>query len=76
MLLMFANAAPCDQPVEQGPCQGSFENWYFDKDTDVCLPFTYGGCKGNQNRYATEHACNYHCKRPGVHKGKFVIISM
>ncbi|XP_004530678.1 papilin isoform X3 [Ceratitis capitata] len=59
---------PCDQPVEAGPCEGNFERWYYDNQTDVCRPFAYGGCKGNKNNYPTEHACNYHCRQPGVHK--------
>ncbi|KAJ6638506.1 Papilin, partial [Pseudolycoriella hygida] len=59
---------PCEQPVDEGPCHGSFESWYFDKESDTCRQFYFGGCKGNKNRYATEHACNYHCKTPGIHK--------
>lgn len=56
--------------MEQGPCNGTFENWFFDKSTDTCQQFVYGGCKGNSNRFATESACNYHCKKPGVQKSK------
>ncbi|XP_054726012.1 papilin isoform X2 [Anastrepha obliqua] len=63
---------PCDQPMEPGPCEGSFERWYYDNETDVCRPFRYGGCKGNKNNYPTDHACNYHCRQPGVHKAKDV----
>lgn len=68
-LNMFSTA-PCEQPMEQGPCNGTFENWFFDKSTDACLQFQYGGCKGNDNRFATENACNYHCKKPGVQKSE------
>lgn len=64
-------AAPCDQPKESGPCNGTFERWYFDKERDTCEPFHYGGCKGNKNNYPTESSCNYHCKKPGVHKRKY-----
>uniref|UniRef100_A0A1B0C4R9 Papilin n=1 Tax=Glossina palpalis gambiensis TaxID=67801 RepID=A0A1B0C4R9_9MUSC len=59
---------PCEQPVDEGPCEGNFERWYYDNQTDVCRPFTYGGCKGNKNNYPTEHACSYHCRQPGIHK--------
>ncbi|XP_055618805.1 papilin isoform X1 [Toxorhynchites rutilus septentrionalis] len=59
---------PCDQPQESGPCNGTFERWYFDKERDSCEPFLYGGCKGNKNNYPTESSCSYHCKKPGVHK--------
>ncbi|XP_058811937.1 papilin isoform X2 [Topomyia yanbarensis] len=61
---------PCDQSVENGPCNGTFERWYYDKERDSCERFHYGGCKGNKNNYATESSCNYHCKHPGVHKQK------
>lgn len=57
--------------MEQGPCNGTFENWFFDKESDTCRPFQYGGCKGNDNRYATESACNYQCKKPGVLKSEY-----
>ncbi|XP_049534828.1 papilin isoform X3 [Anopheles darlingi] len=59
---------PCEQPLEHGPCNGTFERWHYDKETDACQPFYYGGCKGNKNNYQTEASCNYHCKKPGVHK--------
>ncbi|XP_017062546.1 papilin isoform X2 [Drosophila ficusphila] len=64
------NLPTCEQPVESGPCSGNFERWYYDNQTDVCRPFTYGGCKGNKNNYPTEHACNYNCRQPGVLKAK------
>lgn len=69
LLLQFMSLAPCEQPVDEGPCEGNFERWFYDNQTDVCRPFVYGGCKGNKNNYATEHSCNYHCRQPGVHKG-------
>ncbi|XP_020811199.1 papilin isoform X5 [Drosophila serrata] len=59
----------CEQPVESGPCGGNFERWFYDNQTDICRPFTYGGCKGNKNNYPTEHACSYNCRQPGVLKG-------
>uniref|UniRef100_A0A453YPP4 Papilin n=1 Tax=Anopheles gambiae TaxID=7165 RepID=A0A453YPP4_ANOGA len=61
---------PCEQPMEAGPCNGTFERWYYDKETDACHPFYFGGCKGNKNNYPTEASCGYHCKKPGVHKQK------
>ncbi|XP_055695924.1 papilin isoform X3 [Lutzomyia longipalpis] len=62
------SAPPCEQPVDNGPCNGEYERWYFDAEADICRPFIYGGCKGNKNNYASEHACHYHCKKPGVHR--------
>lgn len=66
-------SAPCDQPLEAGPCSGSFERWYYNKEADRCEPFVYGGCKGNKNNYATEAACHHHCKKPGIGKGTCLI---
>lgn len=65
------STAECEQPIEQGPCEGSFERWGYDKDRDVCTPFVYGGCKGTKNNYLSESACNYHCKTPGIGKSKY-----
>uniref|UniRef100_A0A182J8P5 Papilin n=1 Tax=Anopheles atroparvus TaxID=41427 RepID=A0A182J8P5_ANOAO len=59
---------PCEQPMEEGPCNGTFERWYYDKESDACHPFRYGGCRGNKNNYPSEASCGYHCKKPGVHK--------
>lgn len=66
--------APCDQPVERGPCNGNYPRWAFNKETSQCEQFSYGGCKGNKNNYVTEASCNYHCKKPGVHKGILKIL--
>lgn len=66
--------APCDQPMEAGPCNGTFARWYYEKARDACEPFLYGGCKGNKNNYPTESSCNYHCKKPGVHKRKYFLV--
>lgn len=55
--------------MNEGPCEGQFERWFYDKETDACRPFIYGGCKGNKNNYPTEQSCLYQCRQPGVHKG-------
>lgn len=59
--------------MEAGPCNGTFARWYYEKERDACEPFLYGGCKGNKNNYPTESSCNYHCKKPGVHKRKYFL---
>lgn len=72
--VIFLISAPCDQPIEQGPCSGSFERWGFDKERDACVPFNYGGCKATKNNFPTENACNYHCKKPGIGKSEYLDI--
>lgn len=44
-----------------GPCSGYFKRWAFDANKLMCLPFVYGGCRGNQNNFFTEEECNNAC---------------
>jgi hypothetical protein len=67
----ISKIAACDQPIESGVCSGSFDRWGYDKERDACVPFRYGGCKGNKNNYKTEAACEYSCKKPGVGKSEY-----
>lgn len=62
----------CEQPREEGPCQGQFRRWYFDKESNTCQLFAYGGCSGNNNNFPTESACKQQCQQPGRKKGKIV----
>ncbi|CAK9814021.1 Ppn [Anthophora quadrimaculata] len=56
---------PCEQPKEQGPCQGNFTKWYYNAESQACEQFQYGGCKGNDNNFVTEVACHQQCLQPG-----------
>jgi len=44
-----------------GPCRDSFNRWYFDVERSTCLPFVYGGCAGNMNRFKTYDTCINFC---------------
>jgi hypothetical protein len=46
---------------EVGPCQGYFERWYFEPRKGMCLPFGYGGCRGNRNNFLTAKECSDAC---------------
>jgi len=35
--------------------------WYFNKITDKCVKFTYGGCEGNANNFKSESDCKAAC---------------
>uniref|UniRef100_A0A2K6VL40 BPTI/Kunitz inhibitor domain-containing protein n=1 Tax=Onchocerca volvulus TaxID=6282 RepID=A0A2K6VL40_ONCVO len=35
--------------------------FYFDNETEQCLPFRYEGCGGNENRFSTIKACRKDC---------------
>ncbi|KAL6256089.1 hypothetical protein P5V15_013324, partial [Pogonomyrmex californicus] len=59
---------PCDQPKEVGPCAGNFTKWYFNRESQTCEQFVYGGCKANDNNFPTEIACHQQCLQPGRRK--------
>lgn len=52
----------CKQESVQGPCTGVFERWYFDSRKMECIPFIYGGCRGNRNNFLTEKECLESCR--------------
>ncbi|CAH1399411.1 unnamed protein product [Nezara viridula] len=58
----------CDQKLEPGPCAGNFTRWYFNKETQSCSTFNYGGCQGTKNNFLTESACKIKCLQPGKMK--------
>ncbi len=51
----------CAQPADPGPCRAAIAQWYHDPDSGQCEKFTYGGCAGNENRYATRRECEQAC---------------
>ncbi|CAI5452314.1 unnamed protein product [Caenorhabditis angaria] len=58
----------CELPRSSGPCTDSISMWYFDKTVGDCLQFTYGGCRGNENRFVTKSQCQQRCS--GIPKSK------
>ena len=51
----------CEQAKDSGPCYAYENRFYFDKEQDKCLPFTYGGCQGNNNNFESMEACETRC---------------
>lgn len=64
----------CDQTVSPGLCQGNFTRWYYDKSSQTCSTFNYGGCKGNKNNFLTKESCSHKCINPLKTQGKCEII--
>lgn len=51
----------CAQPVEVGPCRGSYERYAYDPERSLCGRFMFGGCRGNENNFLTEAQCRRDC---------------
>ncbi|XP_068273566.1 kunitz-type protease inhibitor 2 [Nyctibius grandis] len=51
----------CALPPVTGPCRASFLRWYYSPGNRTCRPFTYGGCRGNQNNHQSEEECLSRC---------------
>ncbi|CAI9621035.1 unnamed protein product [Staurois parvus] len=37
------------------------KRYYFDRTTNSCRTFTYGGCLGNGNNFKTKFECQHAC---------------
>uniref|UniRef100_A0A131YNH7 Pancreatic trypsin inhibitor n=1 Tax=Rhipicephalus appendiculatus TaxID=34631 RepID=A0A131YNH7_RHIAP len=51
----------CNLPPDTGLCKASIPKFYFNSTVKKCLVFTYGGCGGNENNFASEHECKQRC---------------
>ncbi|KAI3387123.1 hypothetical protein SNEBB_011186 [Seison nebaliae] len=50
-----------------GPCRASFQQYYFDFETETCQPYIYGGC-GARLRVDTRYDCYKICMLPMMTK--------
>jgi hypothetical protein len=51
----------CSLPEDGGSCFGDFTMYRYDPAAAACVPFTWGGCEGNANRFETEAQCQALC---------------
>ncbi|XP_022111369.1 BPTI/Kunitz domain-containing protein-like [Acanthaster planci] len=54
----------CLEPLEPGPCSAQMPSWGYDSDLEQCVKFTYGGCGGNANNFASAGDCIDKCEHP------------
>ncbi|XP_004595032.2 protein AMBP [Ochotona princeps] len=57
--------AACSLPIVSGPCRGFLKLWAYDSTKGKCVPFIYGGCQGNGNKFYSEKECKEYCGNPG-----------
>ncbi|KAH6948797.1 hypothetical protein HPB50_026380 [Hyalomma asiaticum] len=61
----------CHLPLDEALCNSSSGaealakppemRFYYDVQKEECLPFSYGGCGGNDNNFRTHGGCNLTC---------------
>ncbi|XP_043799619.1 spondin-1 isoform X2 [Apis laboriosa] len=51
----------CMEEPNAGPCRGYFQRWAFVPQKLMCVPFVYGGCRGNRNNFLTAEECDNTC---------------
>nr|XP_027227919.1 papilin-like [Penaeus vannamei] len=56
-----ANTMICEMEADPGPCSDGYKRWHFSKEEGTCVPFTYGGCGGNLNRFKKFNSCVDFC---------------
>ncbi|XP_046577529.1 BPTI/Kunitz domain-containing protein-like [Haliotis rubra] len=53
----------CSLPRDPGPCDDDIPRWWYNKRTNRCQRFSYGGCEGNANNFKTLYECRFQCRR-------------
>lgn len=71
--LFVVSVGICMESTEQGPCRGMYQRWAFMAQKGMCVPFQYGGCRGNKNNFITQEDCMNTCS---VVLGKFIITTL
>uniref|UniRef100_A0A673C4F5 BPTI/Kunitz inhibitor domain-containing protein n=1 Tax=Sphaeramia orbicularis TaxID=375764 RepID=A0A673C4F5_9TELE len=57
-------------------CVSNHISFYYDHKTSTCRSFTYGGCRGNKNRYNTMEECTNRCSQGSERKRYGMVMMM
>lgn len=52
----------CSMAAEEGPCRGTYNRYAFDTRQNRCVPFNFGGCRGNHNNFFSLSECQKTCQ--------------
>ena len=56
----------CLLPIDVGnKCNYQIWRWYYDQEVGECHQFSYSGCHGNNNNFATSKMCSWLCASVG-----------
>ena len=58
----------CKLKIDRGSCHSFIMMFAYDDILERCIPFTYGGCGGNANRFFTRTQCLATCSHPTTRK--------
>ncbi|OCT75684.1 tissue factor pathway inhibitor 2 [Xenopus laevis] len=58
---MQGNTTVCLLPLDEGPCKALIPHYYYDRYTQTCQEFFYGGCDGNANNFVSMEDCEKFC---------------
>ncbi|XP_017015531.1 kunitz-type serine protease inhibitor textilinin-2 [Drosophila takahashii] len=53
--------ALCYLPQQFGKCGGHRLMWAFSNQQQMCVPFVFSNCGGNENRFFTKEKCEKTC---------------
>uniref|UniRef100_UPI00358F3132 tissue factor pathway inhibitor 2-like isoform X1 n=1 Tax=Myxine glutinosa TaxID=7769 RepID=UPI00358F3132 len=52
----------CTMDMDEGPCRGTIPRYYYDRYTQRCREFEFGGCEGNKNNFESLKSCRMACR--------------
>ncbi|CAD6186620.1 unnamed protein product [Caenorhabditis auriculariae] len=58
---MAKSGDPCGQPLDRGTGGAQLQRWYWNQQSQCCLPFSYCGQKGTQNNFLSKQDCDRTC---------------
>ncbi|KAL0961889.1 hypothetical protein UPYG_G00332960 [Umbra pygmaea] len=61
VLALSPKQVACLLEIDEGPCRGEIERYYYNTINQKCEKFYYGGCRGNANNFMSFEACHKAC---------------
>ncbi|XP_062390150.1 tissue factor pathway inhibitor a [Sardina pilchardus] len=63
MCIVNEEKSPCYLTDEPGPCRGLVPRYFYERQSQKCKRFFYGGCFGNANNFRTMKECEAKCQQ-------------